>query len=829
MKGHFFGVVRRGAFIAAALTLFLNSTGSNGMQAQAAQTAPGTAITNQASATYTDGTTTYNTTSNTVTTTVQNAPALTVTPGTGTPYSPGQYVTDTYTLTNNGNDKGNFQLTADATMGGTYTNGTLGDGSTSCSAGPCVYAVGASKFADLASLNVYLAAAGQSVNSGSSLVVSVFYSVPTSGTPPGTETSTATFKITQSTVNTGSAPSESITATAQTETNNIISDARIDVYKASQQYASSPPAGYSVGDIQYDWYVHDGGSQPLKDLASVKALLGAVVGGVFFSDRIPQFAGSPLGLTNSGKVAVVTNTTYGYPSTGTPVADVYYTTDVTGASGWTKATGASSPYTVPTSGVAYIGVFVHGGSCAGTSGLELCADTGHTTTPGNVNVASAAAIQVTFGVVQPTGSGSANTGSVKNLVNGVGGDNQPTEHIIGANVPTNTADGGTATALTTAGQGVNNTTQTSNNGDSNQTSDQAIAAYNVLNGPSGAAGSSGSYDGVAASSSNNDFTAYPFGVTADSIANTSATAGTPVTTVKTSTSLTICVPNTLQNSGNKNDTYDLTANVPTAYALPATSGGASVGTTWTVGLYSENTCTSNLGGAGDSTSASSTVTPVSVNSGSSLTYYVKYVVPTNTAYFTRFDSLVHAASHNDATKTNDTHDELYSSFIALTKSANVTSSGCPAGANPSLPSSDATGAKVCPGGTIAYTVDYRNLIMGTTDTNSSFAKAVSAAGTLQITDDGTTAPSTWFASSNGGIVAAPADKKSDGTTSRAATTWTYYFTAAANGASSTFAANCSKFAAVVGGSSFQLVPSGYLTPGANQDTRGTITFSITVQ
>src|SRR6202048_2573941 len=81
----------------------------------AAATPAGTSITNTATATYSDGTSTYNSQSNTVTTTVQNAPSLTIAPPSGTPgsqpVSPGGTVTDTYTLTNTGNGSGYFQLT----------------------------------------------------------------------------------------------------------------------------------------------------------------------------------------------------------------------------------------------------------------------------------------------------------------------------------------------------------------------------------------------------------------------------------------------------------------------------------------------------------------------------------------------------------------------------------------------------------------------------------------------------------------------------------------------------------------------------------------------
>src|SRR5665213_669596 len=76
-----------------------------------AATAPGTQITNNATATYKDAASNvYNTTSNTVTTVVENAPTLTFTAATGAAYSPGQGVIDTFTITNTGNASGTFQI-----------------------------------------------------------------------------------------------------------------------------------------------------------------------------------------------------------------------------------------------------------------------------------------------------------------------------------------------------------------------------------------------------------------------------------------------------------------------------------------------------------------------------------------------------------------------------------------------------------------------------------------------------------------------------------------------------------------------------------------------
>lgn len=811
----------------------------------AASDAPGTQITNSASATYKDANgNSYTTTSNVVTTVVQNAPSLTNTAGTGTNYAPAQVVTDTFVLSNTGNASGYFQLTGDATLGGTdAASASLGNGATTCTtpvgsqSSACKYAatVGGTTYyftsynstTDNNSLNYWLKNTNPLTSSSSSVTISVYYTLASNAATGASNTVTSSITANVTYAVAGSAPSETSGNQSGTETNTVQADARLDLYKSSSQNGST-------GDITYTISAHNGGSFAAKDLQSVKTLLGAGANGVLITDKIPQFGGSPLALSNSGTVTVTTNATYGFASSA--VADTYYTTSANGTTGWTKATG-----NLPTDGtVTYIGIFIHGGSCSSTSGLELCADSGHSTNPGNVNVASAAAVQFSFVVGQPTGSGSGNTNAVTNLANGVIGDNQPTEHILGPGIAASTADSTSSTALTTSGQGVNNTTNTSTGGASNQTTNKALAMYNVLNGPSGQPGSSGSYDGSAATSSNDDFTAASFGVSADSIANTGTTAGTPVTAVTTGSATTICVANTIKNSGNKDDSYNITAYAPTAFSIPTTggqsftasfsAGGTQVGT-WTVGVYSNNACSSALGGATGG-SASSTASNVAVTSGSSLTYYVGYTAPTGTTYFTRFDSLVHAVSVGDNTKSDDTHDELYSSFVALTKSQNISSTNCPSGASPSY-----VAGTVCTGDSIAYTIDYRNLVLGTSDTNVSFDSCTTQTGSgnvLVITDDGTVTSSSSSTTQNNwgyfttGLQAAPVDKNSTAS-ARTGTTLQYATGTPRGSYGSTFSAGATAFTVTPGGTSFSLVPKNYNSPSSSQDWQGTITFSLTVK
>ncbi len=812
----------------------------------AAPDAPGTQITNSASATYKDAAgNSYTTVSNTVTTTVQNAPTLTNTSGSGTNYAPGQTITDAFVLVNTGNASGYFQLSGDASLGGTDSaSATLGNGAATCTtpvgaqSSACEYAakVGSTTYyftslassTDNNSLNYWLQNTNPLTAAGSSVTIYVYYTLASNAGTGSSNTATSSITASVAYAASGSAPAETSATQSATENNTVQADARLDLYKSSSQSGTT-------GDITYTISAHNGGAFSAKDLQSVKTLLGAAANGILITDKVPVFGGSPLKLSNSGAITTSTSATYGYP-TGAVTLDVYYTTSANGATGWTKATG-----NLPTDGsVTYIGIFIHGGTC-GSTGYDLCSDTGHATNPGNSNVAAAAAVQFSFVVQQPTGALSGNTGSVTNLANGVIGDNQPTEHILGPGIPGATADSASSTPLTTSGQGINNTTLTSTSGASNKTSDQALAGYGALNGPSGQPASSGSFDGSVVASSNADFTAVPFGVSADAITNTGTTAGTPVTSVTMSAAATLCVANTLKNSGNHDDNFSITAYAPTAFAIPATggqsyttgfnAGGSGQAAGWTVGVYSNNTCSSLLGGASTG-SANSIASNVSVTSGSTLTYYVGYTAPSGTKYFTRFDSLVHAVSSGDSTKMNDTHNELYSSYIALTKSQAITSTNCPSGASPSY-----AAGTVCTGDTINYTVDYRNLVLGTSDSNVSFNACVNNTGSgnvLVLADDGTVTSSSSSTTQNNwgyfttGLQSQPVDNTSTGG-ARSGSSFTYAGGTPHGSYSSTFAAGATAFTVTPGGTSFQLVPQNYISPSATQDWKGTVTFSLVVK
>jgi hypothetical protein len=187
------------------------------------------------------------------------------------------------------------------------------------------------------------------------------------------------------------------------------------------------------------------------------------------------------------------------------------------------------------------------------------------------------------------------------------------------------------------------------------------------------------------------------------------------------------------------------------------------------------------------------------------------------AYLSHGVATVLATSVGNTAVSNQTNHLLYAGFVAITTTA-TTTTGCPA-VTPTI-----VVGTVCPGGTINYTIDYRNIV-ATTDVSSvpavSFARVSTKAGTLVITADGTNTtvtPSNWATSTNGPTVA-PADTTS-GTTFA-------YFNGATGGTSvgSTFQTGLTKFEATTGGATFQLVPLGY----GSGTAQGTITFAVIVK
>lgn len=774
--------------------------------ASAAGTPPGTTILNQASASYTDGNNNaYNTLSNTVSTTVQNAPSLSIVAGTTQTIVQGGQLTDTFTVTNTGNGTGTFALTFGAQSGSdasaatvvayqltfpTAYTGTLPSGCT---------AVGATNkiFSCTTGANANSLFALVPVVAGGAVAVGVVYSASTTATT-GTTASPQTIvtplngTITQSAANnpgsTGSATSTALT-TAPTETDNVVLDARLDMQKAGFGPGQSPN---SSGNIQYIIRAADGGGSPVHDLQSVKTLLGTSVAGVLITDKVPVFNSLPLQVQST---SIATSTANGFGATSTTA--IYYTTSSNGTGGWTAYTSGSFP-----SGVTYVGVFISGG----TNGIEFTANNG-TTNGGSVTTAQAA-LSLTMFVTPPAGTGSGNANSAVNQADSVIGGSQPNpnpdpnvanspQNAIGPGIPANTTD--TSTVITTSGQGINYPNQTPGSnptvgGASNTVGNNAPPSAVVLDGPYGVPGASGSYNGSVANTQNNDFSAVSFSPTGYTATNTSAT-GVVGNAIGTAT--TVNVPNTLQNNGNATDNLVLSLAAPTGWGVQifaATNTGAPTGAAL----------------AGSTTSATATYTFNNVPSGvptdtaNQISYVAVYTAPATATGLTVYDGLGTVTSTNMNTQTNTTHNELIAGGpIALSKTSTLDGTTCP-------------GGNAVPGCIINYAIAYSNFALPAA---SCPATAPSSVPTYQggyyakgvtLSENGKQAPSTWGATYT--------------TTTGATANTTTGLNAAARDTTTgtTFTTNTAgsyQFAALIGGSS-----SYYVAPGCS----GTIMFSVTV-
>jgi len=777
MKPWYTSLTRAAAGLASAAFVCVALVASG--QPAAAATAAGTQISNTASATYTDTNgVNYTTQSNTVVVTVQSAPSLTVTTNNGVAAGtnsgvPNSCFVDVYTLTNTGNGPGYFQVTNAAPAFGGNDGGaaTLTNFTVSVNGGANQV------FATLGAMNTYLNTAAGKVLSGQIVTVTINYCQSNPPNVPGLITTTVVATITQKAADIPGTVDTTSASQTNTYNDSIIAEARLDLQKSA---AVSGTAGAPI--VTYTVLGNNGGGAPAHMLNTLNSGgFGFPSAGVLIADKIPVFNATVL--TINGTPSVSTSAANGFPATAT--ATIYYTTDPTGATGWTS-TKPATPL--------WIGVFVSGGAVAFNS---------H---PGSsAGVVPAAAVTLTFAVNGPTGPGSGNAcaglvGPVTNIANSViGGNAQPPAvttppQIIGPTIVTLVSDDGTATAVNAIKGALQNTTTVAGpSGASNGTCSSMPANYSVLNGPRGAPGATGSYDGVQAVNNNNDFTDVGFTqAAAFNIINAGTVPGTPNGNNFTAAISGINAPNALMNAGNISDTYTVVA------TAPALAG-------WTVQLLVDNAGVPGgpLGGA--TAGATSTASGVAVASGATLNYWAQYTSPNGTKTLTRYDANIVATSTGNPAVNNGTHNELYAGFIALTKSTAIVTN-C-SGVVP------ANG--VCPGGTITYTVDYRSIVTfpGTGNTEPAAAILISAVGALVIADDGTLAPNNWATFTNGLNAAA--------TDTTGGTVFTYTPGPGPAGAT--------KFTAQVGGAAFQLQPAGSGGCLNTNGCSGQIAYAVTVK
>lgn len=660
-------------------------------------TTAGTTISNTATATYSDGTSTYNSQSNTVNTTVQNAPALTISPPSGTPgantVSPGGTVTDTYTLTNTGNGPGYFQLTG--------AQGTA-DGVTAGQASFTQYVVnvpGQSQqtFTTLASVNSYLATG----NSGGPYTVPQASGAPTAANQitvgvtytanagaSGTITTLLTPDVVQA-AGSGTTQQTSSTVTGQ-YSDNVVSDARLDLQKIATVGGTS-----AAPTVQYDVRVNNGGG---RNVVAVKrnalpAGSGITGDGVVVTDKLPSYSSTQL--TLSGTPSFVKQPTG---------AAFIYSTDGT-------------TWTTTSTGAVYVGVYVPASAITASFGA---------TNPGssqNSVTTAQAQLEFTFTINGSTANGSANTTAITNVANGIYGDQSGFVEGPGITFQSVT-NNASATASQTAPAVAN--TNGSLTGSGAVVSAAAPIATSVLNGPSGAPGATG-----ADSTTNTDYTALSY-----TNGGTILAAVTGSTVSVPASAATILFTNSVQNTGNKDDVYALSAATGTGLtALPAG---------WTVTFQNHTT--------------HATITTIAVASGATAQYDVVYTPPASATAFnayTPYGDAVTATSQNDNTKSNVTLDEAFvGGFVQMQKSVTV-ASGQPCASATTF----SVSSTVNPGDCMQYTIAYTNVAPsgGTGNATLNASSFVISEDGAATGGSGATAFANTWATNTSGLYAAPVD------------------------------------------------------------------------
>ena len=355
----------------------------------------------------------------------------------------------------------------------------------------------------------------------------------------------------------------------------------------------------------------------------------------------------------------------------------------------------------------------------------------------------------------------------------------------------------------------------------------------------------GSYDGSVGATNNNDFTA-----TSMSLANASATptntgtvAGIWLGSNFTFTSNpTIQIPHQFYYkssvAGSTPVTFTATApQTPGSWTVQICPDSATGTAATTPNCATRNvTCTAGNNSTFIVVNAASVSTNTATFCSRSTTartrvFWTVYTPAAGTyTTFDRYDATILA---DDGTFDNTTHDEIYAGFVPITKTATIVTNGCPAGVTP-----PASG--VCPGGTIRYTLDFRNIMAGAglgTEGQLLSAFDYVKAGTLVISDTGNASFTNGAATNNTATYTNGLASAMSGTAatyaacSATANSCGVHTNNDASVGTTTFTGNVAAstaWTATIGGASFQLVPSGY-TLGANQASQGTITFAEVVK
>ena len=207
--------------------------------------------------------------------------------------------------------------------------------------------------------------------------------------------------------------------------------------------------------------------------------------------------------------------------------------------------------------------------------------------------------------------------------------------------------------------------------------------------------------------------------------------------------------NTVQNTGNADDTFTFTApTVPAGFTVQISTNG---GTSFTT-----------LSGGGSATLA--------VAFGATANVIVRVTAPAGTAVLQTggFSTVVRATSGLTPASSNDTRDNYYTGFLKLVKSVAVFNSTGVGGASDPVPGAD-----------IEYTITYSNVSVG-----GGGAGCVDlVASNVVINEDGSAAPNNWGTTTTQLTTPAPSDSGAgtitDGNTNGAVTAATTFLRDAA--------------------------------------------------
>jgi hypothetical protein len=212
----------------------------------------------------------------------------------------------------------------------------------------------------------------------------------------------------------------------------------------------------------------------------------------------------------------------------------------------------------------------------------------------------------------------------------------------------------------------------------------------VLNGPQGQPGAVGPTD------TDNDYTNKSVNTGIAGVAPGGATTAAG----------TVSFTNTVQNTGNANDTFTLTVS-----SFP-------VGSTVVV-----NGITVVLNG----TATGNPVAPLAIAFSDSANYQVDVTLPLGKTVLTGYDTVIRATSANTITSTNDTIDRVYTGFVRLDKAASVSNLTGVGGPTDSVP-----------GAVITFAITYTNV------SSSGGSNNVTLTATdIVITEDGAALPNNW--------------------------------------------------------------------------------------